>query len=113
MINRVKIEILGASYTIATPESEEYVRSLAAELNSQMKSLIDADPKLTPNSALVLCAMGYADMFHKSEQAADNMRGQLTDYLDEASRARAELDEAKRELEKLRRGNNNNNHNRR
>ena len=101
MINRVKIEILGASYTITTPEQEEYVLSLANEIASQMKALTDADPKLTPNAALVLCAMGYADMFRKSEQAADNMRAQLTDYLDDASRARAELDEAKREIAKL------------
>ncbi len=101
MINRVKIEILGAGYTIATPEQEDYVRSLANEIDSQMKALTDADPKLTPNAALVLCAMSYADMFHKSEQAADNMRAQLTDYLDDASRARAELDDAKREIARL------------
>ena len=103
MINRVKIEILGTAYTIATPESEEYVLSLAKEIDQQMKALIDADPKLSPNAALVLCTMGYADMFRKSEQAADNMRGQITDYLDDASRARAELDDARREIEKLRR----------
>ena len=102
MINRVKIEILGAAYTIATPEPEEYVLSLAEEMNRQLKSLTDADPKLTPNAALVLCCMGYADMFKKSEKAADNMRGQITDYLDDASQARAELDNVKRELERLR-----------
>ena len=105
MINRVQIEILGASYTIATPESEEYVLELANELDSQMKLLIDTDPKLTHNSALVLCAMGYADMFHKSEQAADNMRAQITDYLDDAASARAELDAVKKELEQLKRSN--------
>jgi len=101
MINRVKIEILGATYTVATPEEEEYVRALASEIDSQMKQLTDADPKLTPNAALVLCAMGYADMFHKSEQAADNMRAQITDYLDDASKARAELDDARREIARL------------
>ena len=105
MINRVKIEILGASYTIATPEQEEYVLSLANEIDSQMKALTDADPKLTPNAALVLCAMGYADMFRKSEQAADNMRAQITDYLDDAASARAELDAVKKELEQLKRNN--------
>lgn len=103
MINRVKVEILGAIYTIASPESEEYVRSLASEIDNQVNRLIDSDPKLTPNAALVLCAMGYADSYHKSEQSADNMRAQITDYLDDASKARAELDNARRELDKLKR----------
>ena len=101
MINRVKIEILGTAYTIASPESEEYVRRLAAEIDSQITGLVDSDPKLTPNAALVLCIMGYADSLKKSEDSADHMRAQITDYLEDAAKARAELDEARRELARL------------
>lgn len=103
MTNRVKIEILGAEYTIATSEEEEYVHRLAHELDRQVVGLLDHDAKLSPNAALILCALGYADSFHKSEQSADHMRSQLTDYLEDAARARIELDDAKRELDKLRR----------
>ncbi len=103
MINRVKIRVLEAAYTIASPESEEYVQALAAELDAQARALMDVDAKLSPNAALILCAMGYADSFHKSEQSADHMRAQLTGYLEDASKARAERDDARRELERLRR----------
>lgn len=102
MINRVKIRVLENTYTIATPESERYVQQLAAELDTQVRQLMDVDAKLSPNAALILCAMGYADSFHKSEQSADHMRSQLTDYLEDAAKARSELDEARREIEKLR-----------
>jgi cell division protein ZapA (FtsZ GTPase activity inhibitor) len=101
--NRVKIEVLGTSYTISTPEGAEYVRSIARELNTQISGLMDADKRLSPNAALILCAMGYADSLRKSEESADHMRAQLTDYLEDAARARLELDDAKRELGKLRR----------
>lgn len=102
MINRIKVEILGSTYTIASPESEEYVNDIAAQVDAQARAMMDADPKLSPNAALILCAMGFADAFKKSEQAADHMRAQLTDYLADASKARAQLDEAKREIERMR-----------
>ncbi len=103
MTNRVKIEILGAEYTIATPEEEEYVRRLAREIDAQVSQLLDSDSKLSPNAALILTALSYADSFYKSEQSADHMRSQLSDYLEDAARARIELDDAKREMEKMRR----------
>jgi cell division protein ZapA len=73
MINRVRIEILGAGYTIATPESEEYVRSLATELDEQVRQLMEADVKLSLNEALILCAISYADSYRKSEGSSDHM----------------------------------------
>lgn len=85
MTNRVKIEILGAEYTIATPEEEEYVRRLAREIDAQVSQLLDSDSKLSPNAALILTALSYADSFYKSEQSADHMRSQLSDYLEDAA----------------------------
>lgn len=101
--NRIKIEVLGTSYTISTPESPEYVRSLARGLDTNLSGLMDADKRLSPNAALILCALGYADSLHKSEEASDRMRAQLTDYLEDAARARQQLEESKRELGRLRR----------
>ena len=50
---------------------------------------MDSDRRLSPNAALILCAMGYADSLHKSEESADHLRSQLSEYLEEATRARA------------------------
>ena len=103
MINRVKIEVLGSSYTIATPEDEEYVRALAREIDSELRQLLDQNPKMSPASALILCTMNRADQHKKSEVSADHMRTQLSEYLEDAARTRIELDDARREMERLKR----------
>lgn len=103
MQNTVKIDVLGTSYTITTAESEGYVHSLAEEIDRQVSGILSADTKLSPNGALILVALGYADSLHKAESGADNMRAQVSEYLEDAARAGIERDEAKREVERLRR----------
>ena len=39
MVNKIKIEIAGASYTVATSEQEGYVRDLAKEVQSPPMAL--------------------------------------------------------------------------
>lgn len=101
-MNRVRIEIMGSGYTLSTPESEDYVQSLAAEIDEQIETMMEQSPKMSLTDALVLCCMNYADSYQKSERSADHMRAQLSDYLEDAAKARIELDDAKREIEKLR-----------
>ena len=103
MVNRIKIEVLGTTYTITTPEEEQYVRALAKEVDSQVRQLVDQNPKMSPSAALIICALSSMDSYKKSEKSADHLRAQLSDYLEDATRARIELDDAKREVEKLRR----------
>ncbi len=100
MVNKVRIEIAGSRYVIATPEGEERVLSLGREIDAQVRQLMDGNDRVSLNDALVLCCLNYANAYKKSEESADNMRTQLTDYLEEA---RIELDETKRENERLKR----------
>ncbi|MBP1577404.1 MAG: cell division protein ZapA [Oscillospiraceae bacterium] len=81
MTNRVKIEILGTAYTITSQEDEAYILQLAAEIDERANMLLSASPKLTPIAAMVLCALDYADSLKKSEETADHLRAQITDYL--------------------------------
>lgn len=101
MINRVRIEINGNRYVIATPEEEERVIELGKEIDAQVRQLLESSDRVGLNDALVLCALNYANAYRKSEESSDNMRSQLTDYLEDATLARIELDEAKREIERL------------
>ena len=103
MINKVKIEILGTPYNISTPEDEQYVVALAKEVDHQVRQVIDQNPKMSPAAALIISALSSIDSCKKSEKSSDHLRAQLTDYLEDATRARIELDDAKREIEKLRR----------
>jgi cell division protein ZapA (FtsZ GTPase activity inhibitor) len=102
-MNRIKIEVLGSTYTIATPEEEEYVLALAKDLDGQLRQLLAHNPKMSPVMGLILCAINSADLQKKSEGSADHLRRQLTEYLEDVARTRIELDDARRELDRLKR----------
>ena len=101
-MNKVKINILGSNYTISTPEDENYVLDMVEEINKQARTLMESS-RMSAYDAMVLCVLEYADRYRKSEQNADNLRQQLVGYLEDASRARIEVDETTREIEKLNR----------
>lgn len=103
MLNRVKIEIKGAIYNIAGEESEEYVKSLAENMNKAISTVMEADERLSLTSALVLVGLDYVDRLRKSEENADNIRSQLTEYMNDSGKALGELTSLKRENEKLKR----------
>lgn len=101
--NRVKITINGVHYFIATTEPEDYVLGLAQELDEQIKAVLEKNPTISFNDVMVLCAMNYVDAYKRSEENADRMRTQISEYLEDAAKARIELDEVKRENAHLRR----------
>ena len=101
-MNKIKINILGLNYSINTQEDEEEVLKIVDEINSQAKHLV-TDAKISVYDAIVLCLLEYADRYRKSEESADNLRNQLATYIEDASRARIEVDECHRELERLNR----------
>ncbi|MBC8586034.1 cell division protein ZapA [Youxingia wuxianensis] len=96
-MNKVRISINGVHYTISTPESEEYVLSLAQELDGQIKEIVEKNSNISFNDVMVLCAMNYVDAYKRSEENADRMRNQISEYLEDAAKARIELDDVKRE----------------
>ena len=100
-VNKVKIEINGARYSIATREDPEYVQKLAFEVDEQLKGLMENSPGMTLNDALVLTCLNFVDLYRKSEENADHIRRQLTEYIEDAARTRIALDDATRELERL------------
>ena len=101
--NRVRVLINGVHYTIATVEPEEYVQNLAQELDEQIKAILEKNPTISFNDVMVLCAINYMDAYKRSEENADRMRSQITEYLEDAAKARIELDEVKRVNAHLRR----------
>lgn len=101
--NRVKVDILGSSYFITTAESGEYIHGLEDTLNEMLGQLMERHTSVSINNALVITCLNLLDSCRKSESAADHLRGQLTDYLEDAARARIELDEVSRELERVKR----------
>lgn len=103
MANKVRFTVCSSSYVVASEESEEYVLSLAEQLDQEMKDIMAATPSASVSTAAVVAALGYLDEMHKALRAADNMRNQIRDYLEDAAKAQAAAEEAGREVERLRR----------
>lgn len=100
---KVKLEIGGSSYVVSTNDPEDYLLGLAARLDADMNTLMIETPNASVTAAAVITALGYLDEAEKSAFGADNMRAQIQDYLEDAARARMAAEEAKREVERLRR----------
>ena len=101
--NKIKLEICGASYVIATTDTEEYVLGLAEKLDADMTQIMTNNPSASIATAAVITALGYLDELKKSTSGADNMRAQIKDYLEDAAKAKLSAEEARREVERLRR----------
>ena len=96
--NKIKLEICGSNYVIATTDTEEYVLSLAEKLDSDMTQMLASNPTASVTTAAVITALGYLDELKKSTSGADNMRAQIKDYLEDAAKARGEVERLRREI---------------
>ena len=101
--NKVKLEICGSTYVIATTDTEEYVTSLAEKLDNDMTQMLAGTPTASIATAAVITALGYLDELKKSTIGADNMRAQIKDYLEDAAKAKLAAEESRREVARLRR----------
>ena len=53
--------------------------------------------------AAIITALSFCDDAHRASAAADNLRSQIKDYLEDAAKAKLAAEEARREVERLRR----------
>lgn len=102
-INRVKIEVGGAKFVITSKKEEAYIRELGNSIDQQVHDLMDHAQNITFNEALVLTALSFLDAYREAEKNSDHLRGQINSYLEDAGRARIEADEARREVNRLKR----------
>ncbi len=103
MVNKVRVNIAGTPYAIATTDPEKYILSLAKKLDEDITKLLDDNANLSVTKAAVFCAMDYLDEYRKSTGSAENMRSQIQDYIADAARAKLAEDKVKAENEVLRR----------
>ena len=90
--------ILNTRYT-----KKEFEKLLTEKLDSDMTQMLASNPTASVTTAAVITALGYLDELKKSTSGADNMRAQIKDYLEDAAKAKLAAEEARREVERLRR----------
>lgn len=99
-MRKVTLTIAGNRYPITTVESESYVRSMGQEIDEALAELM-GNSHLALNESLMLLCLSYLDAYKKSEKNSDNLRGQIAEYLEEASKARQQAADARKEIQRL------------
>ncbi|HIX30865.1 MAG TPA: cell division protein ZapA [Firmicutes bacterium] len=100
MDHRVTVTICGNEYTFLAEEDSAYVEKVAAYVDQRMTDILEST-KAGRTDAAVLTAANIADELFKAQEIAENLRSQLKEYLDEASKSKNEISELKREIFKL------------
>ena len=104
MANRVTMNICGEDYTLVAEESPAYMEKIGSMVDGKMRGLMD-EARVSRNDAAVLAAVNLADELCKAQEGTENLRRQLKSYLDEASAAKNEVSELKRQLFKYQQNN--------
>jgi len=92
MKNKVVVTIAGRDYTMVAVEDEAYVRRCAAHVDGQIREV--SSIRLSQADSAVLAAMNVADQYFKELEAAENLRRQVKECLEETNRLKMELSEA-------------------
>ena len=100
MENRVNITICGEDYNFVAEESAAYMQKVGAYVDQKMSEIL-AGSHVGRTDAAVLTAANIADELFKEQASAEQLRGQIKQYLDEAGKAQAEVSELKREVFRL------------
>ena len=99
MQNRVTVTIHGKNYTLLAVEDEDYVRRVASYVDDKLEE--NSSPSMAQVDCAILTAMNIADERFKEQEAAEHLRAQIKDLLEEASQLKLELSESKREIFEL------------
>ena len=97
MANRITVTICSQEYTLVADEDAAYIQKVAAAVDEKMEQFMAQTP-VGRSDAAVLAAVNLADELYKAQEAAENLRHQVKTYLDEASAAKNEISDLKRQL---------------
>jgi len=100
--NRVKLVIADCDISVASEDSEEYIRETGAHVDEYMRNLMNHAPSMSTTLAAVFAALNFCDEAAKEKKAADNLRGQIKEYFDDDAVLREELEKARKSEEEAR-----------
>lgn len=100
MKNAINVNIAGVELRLLSGENEEYTRRVAAHVDTRMSEILKSG-SVSIVEAAILSAINISDEYYKALETAENLRTQLRDYLEEASRMKSEISELRRENTRL------------
>lgn len=97
MQNKLTVTIAGQEYTLVAGEDAAYMEKVAAHVDRQVEDVLQT-AHVSRTDAAILAALNIADEYYKEQEAAENLRGQLKQYLEEATDMKLQISELKRQL---------------
>lgn len=91
------MNICGEEYTLVAEENAAYMEKVGSLVDEKMTEVMES-AHVGRTDAAVLAALNMADELLKAQEASENLRRQLKTYLDEATRAKNEASDLKRQL---------------
>ena len=101
VMEKIKLTIANDTFNISTDDNLDYVAQLGEELDGKIAALMAANSRISVTQAAIVTALEYADAAKKSEITSENLRNQIQEYLEDAARARTDVEISKREIERL------------
>jgi cell division protein ZapA (FtsZ GTPase activity inhibitor) len=83
MKNKITVELCDKEYSLLSEESDEYVKSLAAEINQMIEKTAYTNIRISKADATVLTCLDLCDRNRKLVSNNDNMRKQIMMHVDE------------------------------
>jgi len=83
MKNKITVELCDKEYALLSDEPEDYVQSLAEEINKMIDEIAYKNLRISKADAAVLTCMNLCDRNRKLADNNDNMRQQITMYIDD------------------------------
>ena len=83
MKNKVTVQLCDKEFALLSDEPEEYVESLADEINKMIDDIAYKNLRVSKADAAVLTCLNLCDKCRKLMDNNDNMRQQITMYVDD------------------------------
>ena len=83
MKNKITVELCDKEYALLSDENEDYVKSLAEEINKMIETTAYSNLRISKSDATVLTCLDLCDSNRKLMENNDNMRKQIKMYIDE------------------------------
>ena len=99
MGNKINVNLAGMDFSIISNDDAAYVRKVTDHVNQAIYELTE-NYHISLLHAALMTALNLGDDSFKAMDSAENLRGQLRNYLEESSRMKLELADVKRQLAK-------------
>lgn len=76
--NKVIVKIRNREYIIMSADSQEYILSVAAELDSRIKEIAAVNSALNPETLVILASLNLCDEFMKLSETNKALQQQIT-----------------------------------